>query len=66
MSKYKEIFKLKEMLDEAKIEYEFNNRSFKNPYNADVIYEFYQICCPNGGEEERYVSVIEGYRNIWQ
>ena len=26
MSKYKEIFKLKEMLDEAKIEYEFNNR----------------------------------------
>lgn len=56
MSKYKEIFRLKEKLDEANIEYEFFDRS--------IFFdeEYYQICCPNF--KDRYISVIEGYRNI--
>lgn len=56
--KFKEIFKLKEMLDEENIEYEFKDRSVKG-YD-----EFYQISCPNN-REERYISVIEGFRNLW-
>ena len=55
-SKYKEIFRLKDMLDEANIEYEFFDR------NLYIAHEHYQICCPNS--KDRYISVIEGYRNI--
>lgn len=58
MSKYKEIFRLKEMLDQENITYEFIE---ENIYFGKE-YEHYQICCPNS--EDRYISVIEGYRNI--
>ena len=71
-SKYKEIFRLKDMLDEANIEYEFLDRSIKDEFisktikeiDPDFSFEQYQICCPNS--ENRYISVIEGYRNIWR
>lgn len=58
MSKYKEIFRLKEMLDQENITYEFREG---NVYLGEK-YEHYQICCPNF--KDRYISVIEGYRNI--
>lgn len=54
MSEYKEIFRLKEMLDKANIEYEFRDRNIYLP-----PYEHYQICCPNC--ENRYISVVEGF-----
>ena len=54
MSEYKEIFRLKEMLDKANIEYEFRDKNIYLP-----PYEHYQICCPNC--ENRYISVVEGF-----
>lgn len=63
MNKYKEIFRLKEMLDEAKIEYEFYDRTIICANEKDKL-EFYQICCPS--ELERYISIIEGWRNFWK
>lgn len=54
MSEYKEIFRLKEMLDKANIEYEFRDKNIYLP-----SYEHYQICCPNC--ENRYISVVEGF-----
>lgn len=55
MSKYKEIFKLNEMLTEAKIEHQFIDRG-----HPEIMPEFesYQILCPN--DKDRYISVIEG------
>lgn len=54
--KYKEIFKLKKMLEDENIEHEFIDRSITGTrYNS----EKYQICCPNCGED-RYISIIEG------
>lgn len=55
MSKYKEIFKLNEMLTEAKIEHQFIDRG-----HSEIMPEFesYQILCPN--DKDRYISVIEG------
>lgn len=69
-SKYKEIFRLKDMLDEANIDYEFLDRSLKDEsilerlkeMSSDFSLEQYQICCPNS--EDRYISVVEGWRNI--
>lgn len=71
-SKYKEIFRLKDMLDEANIEYEFLDRSLKDEellknireLDSDFSFESYQICCPNS--ENRYISIIEGFRNVWR
>lgn len=51
MKKYKEIFKLKDMLEKEGIEYEFYDRSIHR--------EHYQILIHKNGE--RLVSVIEGY-----
>ena len=56
MSKYTEIFKLKDMLDAIDLKYEFFDRSVKF---AERIHEHYQIILldENG---ERIVSVIQG------
>ena len=57
MSKYKEIFKLKDMLDKENIEYEFCDRS--EDFSIENIHiEHYQIIIHKNGE--RLVSVIEG------
>ena len=61
--KYKEIFYLKTLLDEAKIPYCFEDRSFKN---FDDDYEFYQIIIFDPSENlvpnsVRLISVVEGY-----
>lgn len=53
---YTVIFKLKEMLEEANIPFEYADNSF------DLInrrYEHYQICYPANGEK-RVCSIIEG------
>ncbi|MDU2112609.1 MAG: hypothetical protein E7E92_08840 [Clostridiales bacterium] len=58
MSKYKEIFKLKDMLDKENIEYEFCDRS--EEFSVGNIHrEHYQVLIYKNGE--RLVSVIEGY-----
>lgn len=65
MSKYKEIFRLKEMLDKAKIQYDFLDRSVKDEKVTKILEEpfnFYQICCPN--DKDRYISIVEGWRYI--
>ena len=51
-NKYTEIFKLKSMLEESNIPFEFNIREF----GADKLYH---ICYPNGGHG-RKCSVIQG------
>ena len=48
--KYKEIFRLKNMLDKAGIEYEWIERDEVNGY---------QICCPS--DADRYISVVETF-----
>lgn len=65
---YKEIFKLKVMLDENHIPYEFLDRSSINYENHELMYPFYQIIVynPNGEfndelENFRLISVIEGH-----
>ena len=60
---YKEIFKLKVMLDNANIPYEFFDRSFVEKYT--LKYPFYQIIVyePIFKQEEdliRLISVIQG------
>ena len=55
--RFTEIFKLDMLLNQEKIEHVLYNRSYGD-------FEFYQICCPNNGEE-RYLSAIEGVRNFW-
>ena len=57
-TKYKEIFKLKQMLDKENIKYEFYDDSIGD-------FKHYQICCPDN-TKDRYISVIEGYRYIRQ
>ena len=61
-SKYKEIFKLKRMLEESKIPFEWFDRSvsFKNTTPALEMFEHYQICYPRKKQGERWISVIEG------
>lgn len=61
MSEYKEIFKLKGMLDEAKIPYEFLNRDF---HFKDFTQKGYQLCYPHSfqsGNGSCICSVIELY-----
>ena len=57
---YKEIFKLKVMLDKANIPYEFYDRSFFNT-DPKIEYPSYQIIVykPNT-LTERLISVVEG------
>ena len=54
---YTEIFKLKEMLEEAKIPFIFKNRSFKID---SWIREDYQIEYPDTYGKGRVCSVVEG------
>lgn len=61
---YKSIFKLKIMLDNAEIPYEFFDRSFID-YNK-LQYPFYQIIVYEPNQEDieepiRLISVIQGY-----
>ena len=59
--RYKEIFKLKEMLEKAGIPFEFIDRSedfIYLPRNKEC-YEFWQICYPQS--DERVCSIIEGF-----
>lgn len=61
MKKYKEIFRLKKMLDEAKIPYEFSNCGF--PFKNFRI-QGYQLCYPYSFQSENgncICSVIEHY-----
>ena len=59
--KYKEIFKLKKMLENAKIPFDFII-GFGYPEEIRKMYplicEHYQICYPS--EKDRWISVIEG------
>ena len=60
--KYKEIFKLKKMLEEANIPFDFIEgcgypKEYKKLY-PDIL-ERYQICYPSN--ENRWISVIEGF-----
>ena len=60
--KYKEIFKLKKMLENAKIPFDFIT-GFGYPEEIRKMYplicEHYQICYPS--EKDRWISVIEGF-----
>lgn len=62
-TKYKEIFKLKRMLEKEKIPFEFiegfgYDKRLKSKY-PDLL-DHYQICYPEQGEN-RWISVIEGF-----
>lgn len=59
---YKEIFKLKVMLDKENIPYEFLDRSYTEKYT--LKYPFYQIIVydPQDTDKEyRIISVIQGH-----
>lgn len=58
---YKEIFKLKEMLEQAGIPFEFIDRTedLSRLPNYKECYQSYQICYPQ--EKGRVCSVIEGF-----
>ena len=56
---YKEIFKLKVMLDNANIPYEFFDRSWI--FINKIEHPSYQIIVYNPNSEDRLISVIEGY-----
>lgn len=63
-TKYKEIFRLKEMLDKENIQYEFFDNCCKDEALKSITgnyFEHYQICLP-GKTEDRYLSVIQGFR----
>ncbi|MDE6946242.1 MAG: hypothetical protein K2P14_03545 [Anaeroplasmataceae bacterium] len=63
--KYKEIFKLKRMLEKENIPFEFSE-GFGYDYDDLVkklypeLCEHYQICYPSKGENQ-WISVIEGF-----
>lgn len=60
--RYKEIFKLKRMLEEAGISFDFiegYGYSEKIRKMLPDICEHYQICYPS--KEDRWISVIEGF-----
>ena len=66
MSKYKEIFKLKKMLEDAEIPFEFIDR-FEDMVPEEKReamrlacpdFEWYQICYPSNSN--RWISVIQG------
>lgn len=63
---YKEIFKLKVMLDKANIPYEFLDRSFIDYDKNELKYPFYQIIVYKPDQEDieepiRLISVIQGH-----
>lgn len=60
---YKEIFKLKVMLDKANIPYEFYDRSFIDYKDYSLKYPHYQIIIynPNDKDRGRLISVVEGW-----
>lgn len=63
---YKEIFKLKVMLDKANIPYEFLDRSFIDYDEHKLQYPFYQIIVYEPNQEDieepiRLISVVQGY-----
>lgn len=63
--KYKEIFKLKKMLEDANIPFEFiEGFGFADDKYLKVIcpdlLDHYQLCYPKKGEDQ-YISVIEGF-----
>lgn len=57
MSRYTEIFRLKDMLEQAGIPFEFIDRSVE----ACDIGEMYQIAYPTFDYRERVCSVVQGY-----
>lgn len=60
-TKFKEIFKLKKMLEEAEIPFDFKNRTeYFGIIDDGPLHklELYQICYPS--EDNRWISVIEG------
>lgn len=57
---YKEIFRLKEMLNKANIPFEYKNRGWELPYYYRLTIEFHQIGYPNLNLNERVCSVVEG------
>ena len=61
--KYKEIFKLKVMLDSGNIPYEFYDNSLIDYQEHEIKYPSYQIIVyyPNEEEQIRLISVIEGF-----
>lgn len=66
--KYKEIFKLKKMLEEAGIPFSWNEgwgydkEKLKELQKvAPDLMEHYQICYPVFDPEHRWISVIEGF-----
>ena len=66
--KYKEIFKLKKMLEEAGIPFSWNegwgydkDKLEKLKKVAPDLVEHYQICYPVFDSEHRWISVIEGF-----
>lgn len=66
MSKYKEIFKLKRMLEKADIPFEFVEYFGYDRYDKSILSEYpdimdhYQICYPSKGENQK-ISVIGGF-----
>ena len=69
--KYKEIFKLKKMLEDANIPFDWiegwgygtEEQNLLSIIAPDLI-DRYQICYPEGSfynDEERWISVIEGF-----
>ncbi len=56
---YKEIFKLKVMLDNKNIPYEFLDRSIV--MNNMLKYPFYQIIVYKPNQEKKLISVVQGY-----
>lgn len=71
-TKFTEIFRLRDMLDEAKITYVFRNSSFEYPKETGLgSHEHYQIQVYNPrNRDDRIISVIEdsgtygGYNNL--
>lgn len=67
-TKYKEIFKLKKMLDNAGIPYEWSENWDLDPEQvkafmavAPDLFGYYHIWYPTAKDGERWISVIEGF-----
>lgn len=61
---YKEIFKLKRMLEANNIPFEFLDRSVPNAETISLspeLWEFYQIGYPSLDSKNRWISVVEGF-----
>lgn len=57
--KYTEIFKLKEMLEEAKIPFEYEDESMPVEFIIDGKWEKYHICYP-AFDKTRVCSIVQG------